>query len=225
MHVNNLPSFGAPANGPNLPSSESVLGKEDFLRLLTTQLSNQDPLNPMEGSDFSAQLAQFSSVEQLFNIEAVLQESLQTNYLLASSINNTMAATVIGKEVRAIGDEIQLNGEDPVNMQFDLFGSAKEVKIEILDEDGSVVHTIELNNLDKGENNYEWDGKDSDGNLLSSGNYRFRVEATDNDGEAVPVTTFMTGTITGVRYGSAGPVLILGDTEIRLADVYEILLP
>ena len=109
MDVTNV--NGALGYAPPASSNDSVLGKDDFLKLLVTQLSYQDPLNPLEASDFSAQLAQFSSVEQLFNIEETLRASLDANYLLATSINNTMAATVIGKEVRAVGDSIYFDGE------------------------------------------------------------------------------------------------------------------
>ncbi|NIS39011.1 flagellar hook capping protein, partial [Candidatus Saccharibacteria bacterium] len=102
MNIFNLNGIGsAMGSQQNNSSSERILGKDDFLKMLVTQLNYQDPLNPMESTDFSAQLAQFSSLEQLSNIDETLQASLEANYLLATSINNTMAATIIGKQVRA----------------------------------------------------------------------------------------------------------------------------
>ena len=83
-------------------SGSSTLGKDDFLKLLIVQLRNQDPLNPTEGTEFAAQLAQFSSVEQLTNINSTLTESLATNKLLTQSIGNSLATTMIGKTVKGM---------------------------------------------------------------------------------------------------------------------------
>src|ERR1700690_2579879 len=78
-----------------------VLGEDDFLKLLTMQMQYQDPMNPMSGTEFASQLAQFSSVEQLTNINSELAQSISSNSVLTQSINNDLAATFIGKNVRA----------------------------------------------------------------------------------------------------------------------------
>ncbi len=223
MQISPLAGSGVIAQ-QQLPTSETVMGKEDFLKMLITQLRYQDPLNPMEGTEFSAQLAQFSTVEQLANIKEMLQASIDGNYLLATSINNTLAATVIGKEVKAYGNQIYLPQEGSVVLNFKLDGQAQQVTIEILDENGSVVKTIQQQNLSSGEHVVEWDGTNEEGNRLEEGRYTFRVSAMgENDGE-VGVTLFSRGVITGVRYSSHGAVLMLGQIEIPLSEVYEILM-
>jgi len=207
------------------PTSEKILGKDDFMRLLVTQLNNQNPLEPLKATDFSSQLAQFSSVEQLFNIQESLQASLDANYLLATSINNTLAATVIGKDVRASGNQVYFNGSDSTDLRFDLADDAKEITIEIVDSNGTVVRTIQAQDLKSGENQLSWDGKDNNGVPVAEGSYEFRVTAKDEEGNNITATPFITGTITGVRYGENGATLMLGDVEIALSDVLEILMP
>lgn len=97
----------------NQAAASAVMGKDDFLRLLVTQLGNQDPLNPMDGQEFAAQLAQFSSVEQLLNISDVLAQNGEMNGLLAQSINSGVASGLIGKTVQASGNAISWDGENP----------------------------------------------------------------------------------------------------------------
>ncbi|RMF57556.1 MAG: flagellar hook capping protein [Calditrichaeota bacterium] len=209
-------------NSSTSTSPEKILGKDDFLRLLVTQLSYQDPLNPLKATDFSAQLAQFSSVEQLFNIDDTLKASLDANYLLATSINNTMAAMVIGKEVRAVGDQVYFDGDVATNIVYDLPENATSVTIEVVDQNGQVKRTVQLDNVPAGENEFSWDGKDNSGNVLPEGTYQVRIKAENRDGEDISATTYISGIVSGLRYSTSGPVLMLGNLEIRLSDVYEI---
>ncbi len=208
--------------GTTQTQSSSALGKDDFLKLLVTQLHYQDPLNPTDGTEFSAQLAQFSSLEQLQNINDSLQQNLNANYLLTTSINNTMAATVIGHDVKAYGDQIYLGENGESQLHFDLSVDAKNIKVEILDENDQVRRTINLNNLEEGEQSVLWDGKDNAGVDMSQGNYHFRVTATDAEGQTVSSQTFVFGTISGVRYDTGSAVLMIGDLAVQMSDVYEI---
>ena len=101
--------FSAGTSGGNTGSVQN-LGKDEFLQLMVTKLQNQDPLNPMEDEDYIAQLAQFSSLEQLTNISDGLDESNEWDYLQMQSINNVMAAGLIGKEVEASYDQVYYDG-------------------------------------------------------------------------------------------------------------------
>jgi flagellar basal-body rod modification protein FlgD len=207
----------------NSSTAKNVLGKEDFLKLLVAQMNNQDPLNPTEGTELSAQLAQFSSLEQMTNINETLNQSLDANYLLATSINNTMSATIIGKNVKAYGNEIQLISGQSNNIYFNLGDNASKVQVEILDEVGKVVHTITKENLVEGEKSVSWNGKDNDGEELPEGKYSYRITATDQNGDNVSVETYTHGTISGVRFSNGGAVLMIGDLEVQMSDVYEII--
>ena len=210
-------------------AAKDSLGKDDFLRLLTTQLKYQDPLNPMEGTEFSAQLAQFSSLEQLQNISDALETSINANYVLTSSVNNTMASTMIGKEVRANGNAVVMNpNSDKAEITFDLSADAHQMKVEILDENDNVVRTLTFDDTknveewDKGEHTLLWDKIDKDGNDVSGGNFRFRVEAKNSNGDTIAVNNIVKGGISGVRYDSSGALLMVGELIVRMSDVFQI---
>jgi flagellar basal-body rod modification protein FlgD len=115
---------------------ESVMGKDDFLKLLIVQLRNQDPLEPMKGTEFATQLAQFSSVEQLTNINSNLSESITTNQLMAQSIGNALAATMIGKTVKASGNAFTVATSGNMHLGYSLSTAAASVKVSIRDANG-----------------------------------------------------------------------------------------
>ncbi|MFQ5705946.1 MAG: flagellar hook assembly protein FlgD [bacterium] len=216
--------------GPNatqnvLGGSQDILGKDDFLRILVSQLRNQDPINPIKSEEFAAQLAQFSSVEQLQNINANLENSIQTNLLLNQAINNTMATTLIGKNVKAFGNAVSLADGESVGLHYSLSSPAENVTIQIMDSNGTVVRTVELKGQAQGEQTFEWDGKDAEGNVLADGKYTFAINATDGNGDGVAATTFISGVIDGIKYENGSALLLLGDLEVNLSDVVEISTP
>ena len=206
----------------------AILGKDDFLKLLITQLRFQDPLNPMKGTEFAAQLAQFSSVEQLSNMNTSLLQSLDANYLLTTAITNTMSATMIGKEVRAVGTTFAIDGRDAgersgMEIGYTLANRADKVVVKIYNESGALVRTLEPGSAEIGDHTIDWDGLDERGQRVAAGKYSFSVEGFSSDGTPVAVTPFLAGTITGIRFKPEGAVFVLGDVEISLADVLEIM--
>ncbi len=201
---------------------DAVLGKDDFLRLLVAQLRNQDPLNPVNAGDFSAQLAQFSSLEQLQNINANLQNNLEMDLLLSQALNNTLATTLIGNKVKAIGNSLTKSEGEDVEMLYRLSSPAQKVTLNITDANGVVVRTVELDGQSGGDHSFNWDGKDNSGNELSEGVYQFSVAALDGSGNDVGALTFITGVISGIRYNNGAAVLLLGDVEVNMSDVFEI---
>ena len=197
----------------------SALGKEEFLQLLVAQLSNQDPLNPLEGQEFAAQLAQFSSVEALLNIESALGENASLSALIAQSTNSGVAAGLIGKTVSATGSDVNWNGSDETSVNFDLDSSADTVTVRILTSSGVVVRTIELSGLEAGENNVAWDGKTDAGDVADSGAYTFEASAKGFEGEDVSVTTHTHGVVDRVSFTSDGIVLWIGDVSLKMSDI------
>ncbi len=208
------------------PGSEllnrTTMEKDDFLKLLIAQLSHQDPLSPMDNQEFAAQLAQFSSLEQLAGINFNLEQSIQMDILLTQAINNTLATTIIGKEVKAVGSSFKLDAEGSVDLTFRLDDFADDVEVVITDDAGNVVRRLSANALSEGEHSLGWDGKNADGEAVPEGEYHFAVTATRADGEDISVTPLITGTITGVRYENGSAVLLVGDREIPFGSVLEI---
>lgn len=199
---------------------QNTLGKQDFLNLLVTQLKYQDPLNPMENTEFVTQLSQFSSLEQLWN----LNETLQADALLSQSMHNSLVASLIGKEVKALGNVITLPEAGEVSLNYNISERA-DVKITIFDESGNLVRSFDIGKQDAGNHSTTWNGKDDFGNSLSTGEYVFQVIATDSDGDRASANTFLRGQISGIRFVEGSPILLMGNLEIELANILEIVLP
>ena len=203
--------------------SNSALDKDAFLQLMIAQMKNQDPLEPMDGSDYSAQLAQFSSLEQLKNINDSLNNSIDANYLLTQSVNNTMTATLIGKNAKIAGDTINYAGQDKTTFGYELPANAGDLKVVVKNSSGGVVK--EFNDLEKTEGIYklDWDFTDNNGNKVTEGDYTFELTATTLNDEDITVAQYLIGTIDGVRFGSSGTTLLINDQEYLVSDVFEIL--
>jgi flagellar basal-body rod modification protein FlgD len=212
-----------PAGGAARKSD--ILGKDDFLRLLITQLSNQDPLAPMQNEQFVAQLAQFSSLEQMQNINDKLEASIQTDMLLSQALNNSLVTTLIGKEVKVQGDTFSLGEQGEVVGGFQIGEASASTTVEIRDAAGQVVRTLTFGGLPAGDHVIRWDGKDANGNRLAAGDYTFVIKSLDAEGEELPVISYVRGTITGVRYDQGAAFLLMGGSAYPLGNVIEILQP
>jgi|APLow6443716910_1056828.scaffolds.fasta_scaffold151680_1 flagellar basal-body rod modification protein FlgD len=203
--------------------SPSILGKDDFLKLLITQLRYQDPLEPMKGTEFAAQLAQFSSVEQLSNINTNLTQTLATNQLMTQSIGNSLAATMIGKGVKASANEFQFTGTGSAQLGYTLPVAAAEVSVRVYDSTGTLVRTITNAGTDKGDSTVVWDGTNDSGQTMAEGKYTFKVDAQDSSKAALTATPFLYGTISAVRFTSAGTMFVVDGVEIPVSQILELL--
>lgn len=210
--------YSQPANA----KGKSVLGKDDFMKLMLSQLKYQDPLNPMEGTEFAAQLAQFSSLEQMTNMNDTLSQSIDANYLLAQSVNNTMSATLIGKEVKLGGESIVYSGEESISFGYKLPAEAKSVTINIRDSNGIIVKTIESDELSSGEHKLSWDYTDNDGKKLKEGSYTYELTAKSTSGEDLTIDHYKIGRVNAVRFTESGTKLIIGSSEYSISDILEI---
>ncbi len=193
----------------------SDLDKDAFLRLLTTQLQHQDPLNPMENSEFVAQLAQFSSLEQLQG----LSSGMESLYMVNMSMNNAALTGLIGKDVVATGDTFHYAGSGDEAVHFDAATSASTATITITNEDGVVVASKDIGAIPAGDGSWTWDGKDQNGDVCPEGDYTFTVEAKDVNGDAVEVTEQMVGRIDGMDLSSGSPMLTIDGVPVELASV------
>lgn len=206
-------------------TSNDTLDKDAFLQLMIAQLQNQDPLEPLDGTDYSAQLAQFSSLEQLNNINETLNLSLDANYLLTQSINNTMTAGLIGKEVKIAGDTVTYEGQDETTIGFELPSQAHDVTVKIYNSNGTLVKTFDDLDTSVGEYKLSWDFTDDSGKGISAGDYTVEIEATNQSLEDMEVAQYFVGQIAGVRFSSDGTAIVVNGLEYEISDVFEIIDP
>lgn len=195
-------------------SNESVMGKEDFLTLLVAQLQNQDPLNPDEPTEFTAQLAQFSSLEQLFT----LNDSMET---LATSYENSdrmSTLSTIGKEVAFESNSVDFQG-DPVEIGYKLDSQASSVSIQI-QNNGATVATLEGTDLIAGNHFVTWDGLTKDGLPAPNGTYTLVVQANSGTDELIMTSPLVKSEVTGVDLsGHNGGTLLTGSGEVPFTSI------
>lgn len=171
------------------------MNQETFLKLLTTQLQYQDPLSPEDPKDFVAQLAQFSTVEQLVNLNSKYDSNNQAIQSLQSSMSMAQGVSFLGKEVKAQGSNFSVTSGQTGNTDFILSGNAQQVTLAISNSAGQVVRTMKLGAMSTGENQVSWDCKDDSGKTVPDGSYSYQVTAVDANGKSVSAATLVSGTV------------------------------
>lgn len=217
MSIVGLDQVGSRAAQTQDPKA-STMGKEDFLNLLVTQLQHQDPLNPMDSTGFTAQLAQFSSLEELQNINETLGSVGNSQTILT----NSQAVDYIGKRIQAVGDQLELTSGQPVSIEFNLNQDAAGVYVRIYNQVGEYVQDLEPGPLTAGLQSVSWDGMDHQNQQAPDGTYRYEVMAMDADGNTMSVTSFTSGTVSGVYYKNGLAYLLTASQEIPLGNVVQV---
>lgn len=191
-------------------SPKKELGKEDFLTLLVEQLKHQDPLNPMESSEFTAQLAQFSSLEQLYG----MNENLAGIQEVLSDQNKENLLELIGKTVKADDNTILIKDGNAASGSY-LLQDRADVTISIYDSNGFEIRKLNLGTQVAEEYDVAWDGRDESGEMVEDGIYTFEVIAKDDAGNYVTASTYTSGEVTGVTYQYGIPYLMIGDILVN----------
>lgn len=214
--INKLDTYTTDSGKKEIKKS---LGKDDFLRLLVTQMQFQDPLNPMENTEFTSQLAQFSSLDQLFAINDGLEALSDTQ----GGINRTESVNFIGKEVEASGNKVYMGGDThstPVG--YYLNKDVSGITIHIFDKEGRGIRTIELGPQGAGDHSAVWDGRDNPGDAVAPGEYTFAVTARDLEGKESDVLTNIIGVVTGVSFEENVPYLMVGGIRVPVEHITEV---
>jgi flagellar basal-body rod modification protein FlgD len=198
------------------------LGKEDFLKLLVTQLRFQDPLSPDDPKDFVAQLAQFSALEQQINANQNLEGMVSKVQSLQDALGMSRAVNLLGKTVTGLGNSLSLSGGQAGGGTYQLPGEAQEVTVTIFDQAGGVVRTLALGRQAAGLRQFAWDGKDAEGKLLPDGSYSFQVTALDSQGKGLEVTNYFTGKVQEVFQGRQGVWLKIDGREVHLDNIVSV---
>lgn len=197
---NNSSSIIDQINAANSRNTTSTAEDQQnkFLTLLTTQLKNQDPLNPMDNAQMTSQLAQISTVDGIERLNATLTAMMGSS----STTQALQAAALVGHGALVSGKSLSLSEAGAIG-GFDLATSADRVKIEIKDANGNVVNTLTLEDQNGGVQNFVWDGKNSDGTAMPVGSYTFNVTAIQGNSD-VKVDALQFGYISGVVRNSSG---------------------
>jgi len=215
----------AALNSSSSDSTSSLTGLADqydqFLTLLTTQLQNQDPLNPMDNKDMVNQLVNFASVEQ----QIKSNDNLESLIGLLNASADAAAVSYIGKDVQVEGDITHYDGQNPITFGYEPSEGTEELSIKVYSDSGALVREFDgITSAQRHE--VTWDGTDQDGNPVDPGLYYFAVKATDADDNTVSSTNDITGRVTGAGFDADGePTLKLGEAEYRLSEVMSVYEP
>ncbi|MGD0883489.1 MAG: flagellar hook capping FlgD N-terminal domain-containing protein [Thermodesulfovibrionales bacterium] len=197
-------------------TSNMALDESQFLQLLTTQLQYQDPLNPMDSTDFTSQLAQFSSLEQMTNISQQMSDMLQAQ-------NYTLSANLIGKNVTVSNNSVSLASGGTATISYNLAQNASTVTASLYDANGTLVNQINLGPQNAGNDSFVWNGNNSGGQALPAGQYTVQIAATNASGQSVTSSTMTSGTVTGIAINNNTTYLVIGgQTQVPLNNVQQI---
>lgn len=200
-------------NSTTKTSTMKSVGKDEFMKLLLAQLKNQDPLKPMDGTDFAVQLAQFTSLEQLSS----LNSEMKAQSVNQMTVGYAQSVSMIGKEaVAGSGNGITANGRT-VDLNYSLARDAQRVIINILDKDGRIVNTLENTYQKAGMNKAAWDCSNAE-----KGDYTFQVTATDLLGSPVAASTMTSGVVTAVHFRNNQILATINGQEVPLNKIVEI---
>jgi flagellar basal-body rod modification protein FlgD len=215
--VTNATASAAATTQPAGAIGKTSLDQVDFLKLFVAQLKFQDPMQPMDNYQMASQMAQFSMVEGLNK----MTESIKNMETSQSSANQLQAASLVGKNVGVKGNGLTVSGGKVSEGYYQLEKPGR-VAVNIFDSRGSLVRTLELGAQDTAKQKLAWDGKSLAGTTLPDGQYSFKVTAVDEKGQAVNVTTTMTGKVDGVSFDSAGTQLKIGSKQVLLSEIIAI---
>lgn len=206
------PTTAPTTTSTSATSNDGTMDKQAFLKLLVAQLSHQDPLKPMEGTEFVTQLAQFSSVEQ----QIIQSQKLDVLSTQMQGLASNEAASLVGKRVTIQGQgSITSDGNlAPAPGSFNLSGDATSVKVTIKDKDGNTVRTMDMGARSAGAVSVNWDGTNDAGVKAPAGQYTVEVQATDKDGKSVSTSQQVSGVVTEVDYSKGYPEVVL-DNGVR----------
>ncbi len=212
--INNALDFSQKTTNASAQLAEDF---DQFLILLTTQLQNQDPLDPASSTEFTNQLVAFAGVEQQINanqrLESLVALSLGTSF--SSALN------YVGKDVSYLSAESYFNGQDPVEISYSIDGVSVDTTINIFSEDGTLLLSQKISD-DESIENFVWDGKDKNGVLQPAGTYEIRVDAIDAQNAPLTTTTVVNGHVSGVETQNGTTFLLVGERAVSIGNIINV---
>jgi len=218
----NISSITNPVPAGQTVNPKTQLGKDDFLRLLTVQLRYQDPLKPLENTQFIAQMAQFSSLEQLQNMNTSLEKNLGAETELQTAFRRSLVTSLVGKAVEIPTREIEYDGKKESTLAYRLGSGAQQASLQILDARGTLVRQFELDTV-SAYGSITWDGRSEAGTEVPSGAYRAVVQAEDASGAPVGGDALKSVRVQAVRYTDQDARIWADGRELSLSELSGVL--
>jgi len=218
MSVASIASTSTSGSQATAGTKKNTLTQEDFLKLFTTQMRYQNPLEPLDNFQMATQLAQFNTVDSLTRMNETLTQLMAAQ----NSMSNMQAAGLIGKKVMAQGNRLAIQ-QGAVGEGLYQLARPANVIIQILNSQGSVVRQIDAGARDTSRQAVGWNGQNQAGGTLPDGRYTFRVIAVDSQGQSVPVTTYRIGTVEGVSLENEAVTLQVNGDKVAFSDILSIL--
>lgn len=192
----------------------------EFLTLLTVQLQNQDPLSPMDTTEFTNQLVAFTGVEQQINTNQKLDS------LVALNLGNSFSSALnyVGKQASYVSSEFYHDGSNPSTVKYALNDNAFEATIRVVDEAGNTVYEQDAQ-TDVGSHDFVWDGTKTSGAPAAAGTYSIRIDALDFDGNAVGSSTVVSGLISGIETQNGAIFALVGDRAVSVGNILNVSVP
>jgi len=194
------------------------MDKDDFLTLLITQLQNQDPLNPMDGTEFMTQMAQLTQVEQAYNTNTNLENIL-------AALNNSSsltAASLVGKNVSASGSQVALTPGGSAQISYSVPSAAEHLTVTITDSNGATVRALAQGQTAAGTSSVTWDGRDASGNQLAAGIYNVSVAGVNSAGNPVTCQPLVTGRVEGISYSGTSATMTIGGVAVPFGNIMSV---
>ncbi len=210
-----LQSVTATATPGGLAPNQTV-NQTQFLQLFVAQLQNQDPLSPLEPDQLTAELAQFSQLEQLTGVNDRLDK-------LATSTKEATSSTLLnllGKKIAFDGGKLDVKDGKAPDVTYTVTTAANEVTATVRGADGTVVRVVDLGAQGTGQQTFSFDGKDAAGRTLAYGSYTLEIDATlPGQNAPSPLSLVTQATVDGVDLGSDPPAVLVGDQRVPIDQV------
>ncbi len=207
----------------NTSASSTQLATDfsQFLTLLTVQLQHQDPLSPMDTTEFTNQLVAFTGVEQQINTNQKLDS------LVSLNLGNTFSSALnyVGKDISYISSEFTYDGTNPSKITYALNDNAFESKIRIYDEEGDVVYEADAQTSAGYSHEFVWDGKNKYGYPVEAGTYEVKIDALTYEGDAVGSSVVVQGNVRGVETQNGSIYLLVGERAVSVGNVLNVSQP
>lgn len=193
---------------------------QQFLTLLTTQLQNQDPLSPMDSTEFTNQLVQFSQVEQQINSNQKLDSLLA---LQLSSISS-VALGYVGMDISYVSSDMNYDGSTPIDINYALGSEAITSKVNVYNEEGDLVYSADAPK-NTGTNKFTWNGTKTNGEALPAGTYTVKIDAVDKDNKTIDNSTVVTGHVRGIESQNGVVYVLVGDRAVPISSIVNATVP